>query len=99
MPSFKEVFICQNCGTASPKWQGQCPDCGELECARRRADGKGPASRAGGRQVTTSSLATLALAEQARLGSGSGATGCSAGAGARLRHAARRGPGIPANPP
>lgn len=22
-------FICQNCGSAQPKWMGRCPDCGE----------------------------------------------------------------------
>ena len=29
MAKSKEVFICQNCGASSPKWQGQCPACGE----------------------------------------------------------------------
>ncbi len=29
MAKSKEVFICQNCGAASPKWQGQCAGCGE----------------------------------------------------------------------
>lgn len=24
----KTQFVCQNCGTASPKWSGQCPQCG-----------------------------------------------------------------------
>lgn len=23
------VFVCQTCGSASPKWLGRCPDCGE----------------------------------------------------------------------
>jgi DNA repair protein RadA/Sms len=23
------IFVCQNCGNQSRKWQGQCPDCGE----------------------------------------------------------------------
>ncbi len=72
MPKLKEVFICQNCGTASPKWQGQCPDCGEWNTLAAELTGKAPRAVPGGRQVTTSSLATLALAEQARLGSGSG---------------------------
>ncbi len=26
---FKTVYTCQKCGFASPKWMGQCPDCGE----------------------------------------------------------------------
>jgi DNA repair protein RadA/Sms len=25
----KTVFICQNCGSRSPKWMGRCPSCGE----------------------------------------------------------------------
>ncbi len=29
MPKIKTVFVCQNCGYTVPKWQGQCPDCGE----------------------------------------------------------------------
>jgi DNA repair protein RadA/Sms len=27
----KTVFICQNCGHASPKWLGKCPDCGQWD--------------------------------------------------------------------
>lgn len=26
---FKTVFVCQKCGYESPKWSGQCPECGE----------------------------------------------------------------------
>ena len=29
MAKSKEVFVCQNCGASSPKWQGQCAGCGE----------------------------------------------------------------------
>jgi len=25
----KTVYVCNSCGTISPKWQGRCPDCGE----------------------------------------------------------------------
>ncbi len=25
----KTIYVCQNCGTAHPKWQGQCKQCGE----------------------------------------------------------------------
>src|SRR5512136_547338 len=25
----KTRYVCQNCGSAQPKWQGKCPDCGE----------------------------------------------------------------------
>jgi DNA repair protein RadA/Sms len=26
--ALKPVFVCQECGSQSPKWQGRCPDCG-----------------------------------------------------------------------
>lgn len=29
MPKERIVFFCQNCGTESPKWMGQCPGCKE----------------------------------------------------------------------
>ena len=29
MPKVKTVFVCQNCGWNSPRWQGQCSECGE----------------------------------------------------------------------
>ncbi|MFA5073298.1 MAG: DNA repair protein RadA [Nitrospirota bacterium] len=25
----KTVYVCQSCGTQSPRWMGKCPDCGE----------------------------------------------------------------------
>jgi DNA repair protein RadA/Sms len=28
MAKAKSVFICQNCGDSTPRWQGQCPNCG-----------------------------------------------------------------------
>lgn len=27
MPSTKTIFVCQNCGSQSPKWQGKCANC------------------------------------------------------------------------
>lgn len=29
MPKLKVQYICENCGSAQPKWLGKCPDCGE----------------------------------------------------------------------
>jgi DNA repair protein RadA/Sms len=29
MAKQKSVYVCQNCGTDSPKWIGKCPSCGE----------------------------------------------------------------------
>src|SRR5512135_914108 len=25
----KTVYVCQSCGTQSPRWMGKCPDCGQ----------------------------------------------------------------------
>jgi len=29
MPKPRKQFVCQACGGVSPRWQGQCPDCGD----------------------------------------------------------------------
>jgi DNA repair protein RadA/Sms len=31
MKKARTVFICQNCGSRSPKWLGRCPSCGEWD--------------------------------------------------------------------
>ena len=28
MPRLRSVYRCQDCGRDSPKWAGQCPECG-----------------------------------------------------------------------
>src|SRR5512139_412898 len=28
-PKSRTQFVCQQCGSAQPKWMGRCPDCGE----------------------------------------------------------------------
>ena len=28
MPKTRTAYVCQNCGSSSPKWMGRCPDCG-----------------------------------------------------------------------
>src|ERR1700686_3688657 len=75
MAKSKEVFICQNCGASSPKWQGQCAGCGEwntllaeLQSASTR---KPPVSIRGPRTDASSSLAPEAILEQSRLTTGS----------------------------
>jgi DNA repair protein RadA/Sms len=72
MPKSKAVFICQNCGASSPKWQGQCAACGEWNTLVAEF-----AERSGSKSVThshreTSSLATEAIIESPRLSTGSG---------------------------
>jgi DNA repair protein RadA/Sms len=74
MAKLKEVFICQNCGAASPKWQGQCGTCGEWNTLVAEAHAKQPrkASAAGPRRADAStSLAAEAIVESPRLPTGS----------------------------
>ncbi len=48
--SVRTVFVCQSCGESSPKWAGQCPECGEwntleeqLQAAPAASSGRGSA--------------------------------------------------------
>jgi DNA repair protein RadA/Sms len=75
MAKSKEVFICQNCGASSPKWQGQCPGCAEwntliAEVSRSSARRSAGASRASTIDLSAS-LAAAAVAEQPRIATGS----------------------------
>ncbi len=38
---FKSSFVCQNCGAASPRWQGKCDDCGACNSFVEEAAGGG----------------------------------------------------------
>ena len=74
MAKSKEVFVCQSCGAAAPKWQGQCATCGEwntlvaeLQAANPRKESE--AKRA--RTDVSASLAAEAAAETVRLSTGS----------------------------
>src|SRR6202051_2392 len=72
MAKSKEVFICQNCGAASPKWQGQCAACGEWNTLLVEVAAANP--RGGTRIPRTDlspSLAAEAILEQPRLSTGS----------------------------
>ncbi|MEE4357507.1 MAG: DNA repair protein RadA [Desulfococcaceae bacterium] len=42
MPKSKTVFICQSCGSASPKWMGKCPDCGQWDTFSEEIQHKNP---------------------------------------------------------
>jgi DNA repair protein RadA/Sms len=70
----KEAFICQNCGAASPKWQGQCAACGEWNTLV--AELVLPKSRFGAaprsaESAPATTLATQSLEEMPRLTTGS----------------------------
>ena len=74
MAKLKEVFVCQNCGASSPKWQGQCPACGEwntLVAEVFAANPRKAAAAAGPRKDSSSSVAAEAVAESPRRSTGS----------------------------
>jgi DNA repair protein RadA/Sms len=75
MPKSKEVFICQNCGVASPKWQGQCPGCGEWNTLLAEVSSLNPRKSARlanpTRADVSTTLAAEAHVEQPRLATGS----------------------------
>src|SRR5882724_5952570 len=75
MAKLKEVFVCQNCGAASPKWQGQCAACGEWNTLVGEAAPSGVRHPKPGapriRSDSSTSLAAEALAEQPRMATGS----------------------------
>src|ERR1700727_2537254 len=74
MAKSKEVFVCQNCGAAAPKWQGQCAACGEwntLVAETLTANPRKSNQANGAQNDASSSLAALAVAESPRLSTGS----------------------------
>ena len=75
MAKSKEVFICQSCGAASPKWQGQCAGCGEWNTLLAEVQSanvrKPPRTNRGARTDLSSSLAAEAVLEKPRLTTGS----------------------------
>jgi DNA repair protein RadA/Sms len=76
MAKLKEVFVCQNCGTASPKWQGQCAACGEWNTLVGEAAPSAPRHPKPGapravRADSSTSLAAESVTEQPRMATGS----------------------------
>src|ERR1035437_107576 len=75
MAKSKEVFICQNCGVSSPKWQWQCAGCGEWNTLLAEVSRANPRKPSGAIQASradvSSSLAAEAMLEQPRLTTGS----------------------------
>ena len=78
MAKSKEVFVCQNCGAAAPKWQGQCATCGEWNTLASEILAAHPrqqhsTGRSAGRKQSdaSSSLAAEAIIESPRLTTGS----------------------------
>ena len=57
----KSVYICSVCGYISPKWNGQCPDCGEWNTLSEQAPPATPPAAAGrpSNQVTALRLTEI----------------------------------------
>ena len=75
MAKSKEIYVCQNCGAAAPKWQGQCAACGDwntLVAELLTANPRKSIQAARAQADASSSLAALAEAESPRLSTGSG---------------------------
>ena len=76
MAKLRTRFVCQECGAASVKWQGRCPDCGrwnsmveEAEKAPARRGSLSPESSVGGRVVRLHEVETR---NEERVGTGIG---------------------------
>lgn len=76
MPAVKTTYLCQQCGTASPKWSGQCPGCGAWNTlvetvAAPRAPARAPsAARAVAATAAIEAIGAVTSAEASRLASG-----------------------------
>ena len=58
----KTVYVCTECGSTSPKWQGKCPDCGSWNTfVEETQTVAGPAARAATAQRRTGSGKVTAL--------------------------------------
>ncbi len=80
VPAIRSVYVCQQCGTSSPKWAGQCPSCEAwntlVETVVARVPASKTAERARGRAVAAaasiSPIGEVSSAEAGRLPSGIG---------------------------
>jgi DNA repair protein RadA/Sms len=68
MPSrVTTVFACQSCGSASPKWLGRCPECGEWNSYVEEVRGQKPAPSG---EALAAPIAVAAEESEARVGTG-----------------------------
>ena len=58
-------YVCQQCGSAFPKWAGKCDDCGAWNTLveERKDAPAGPGKRAHGRQITLEPLQSASTAK------------------------------------
>src|SRR6185369_69461 len=76
MPKVKSQFVCQNCGSRSPKWQGKCNACGEWNTfveelmERSKSEERGRKLSAPSEKVEPLSLEEIEVDEGFRLKTG-----------------------------
>lgn len=77
MAKQKTAFVCNDCGSDSPKWQGQCPDCGAwntMQEIRLGSSKRSPSAErsgfAGATEGKVSALSDIDLTELPRFSSG-----------------------------
>ncbi|MDP9251007.1 MAG: AAA family ATPase, partial [Chloroflexota bacterium] len=81
MPAIRSLYVCQQCGAASPKWAGQCPSCEAWNTLVETVVTRSPPSAAGRARsraaaenggAAVSAIGDVSSAEAARLASGIG---------------------------
>ena len=72
MSKNRTVYVCQQCGDATPKWQGQCPACGAWNTLSQHSAPAVSAKRTplAGEASAVSSLLTLSTEEPSRRSTG-----------------------------
>ncbi len=73
MSKTKIQYVCSECGAISPKWAGQCTDCGQWNCLLEQLDTKKPAQSArfagyAGNEKQLQKLSEVEHSETARIG-------------------------------
>jgi DNA repair protein RadA/Sms len=61
MPKPKTRYVCSVCGSAQPKWQGKCPDCGEWNTLVETVIQEPAPGRPGSAAIAASDVGPLAL--------------------------------------
>ena len=61
MTKTKTRYVCQVCGSAQPKWQGKCPDCGEWNTLVETIVQEPPPGRMGGVAMPGGATAPVSL--------------------------------------
>jgi DNA repair protein RadA/Sms len=77
MKSPKTVFVCQECGSQSPKWLGRCADCGSWNSfVEERGQAQEPVAahryQGAGRSASARLYSEIEIADRARLSTGIG---------------------------